>query len=139
MRAALIIALVAGCFASPPAHVYSADPKGELGSPAIRAIVIDRAARDLACDPSAVVVVAFSLPKQVIADGSAVMYTSLGFAVVEGNGTRITYAVVPTKFSDTDGWTLVDDDLVMVAHIPVIASAPPTTMPAGSDAGSDDR
>jgi hypothetical protein len=133
MKHLLVVALVAGCFASPPAHVYSADPKAELASPAIRAVLIDRAARDLACDPSAVVVIAFSLPKQVVADGSGVKY-SFGLAVVEGNGTRITYAVVPTKFSDT-GWTLGDDDLVMIAHIPVIASAPS----AGSDAGSDDH
>jgi hypothetical protein len=137
MRAAIIVAFVAGCFASPPSHVYSADPKAELGSPAIRAILIDRAARDLACDPGAVVVVAFALPKQVVADGSGVKY-SFGLAVVEGNGTRITYAVVPTKFSD-GGWILEDDDLVMIAHIPIIASAPATSPSTGSDTGSDDH
>ena len=143
-RLIILVALVASCLANPPpGQVYSADPKGELTDPTVRAIVINRAARDLACDPGVVTVVAFALPKSTIVDGKTVEYTSVGLAVVEGNGQRITYAVMPAKLNDVSGWALVDDDLVMVAHIPIIASAPPLTpvtgsdADAGSDAGSD--
>jgi hypothetical protein len=132
MRFAIAV-LLAACVTPQPSTTLHANPQGELRDPAVRTILIGRASRDLACDPTAVVVRAFALPKEAIVDGSNVEYTSVGLAVVEGNGQRITYAVMPTKLDDQHGWTLVDDDLVMIAHIPVIASAPP--LPA-DDSGS---
>jgi hypothetical protein len=134
---AFAIVVLAACASTPMSTTYRANPQGELSDPAVRAIVVGRAARDLACDPGAVVVRAFALPKELDAgDGSSVEYTSVGLAVVEGNGQRITYAVAPTKFDALSGWTLVDDDLVMIAHIPVIASAPPLP-PDDSGSASD--
>lgn len=121
MKALAIVAIVAivalaACASTPASTTSRASPRGELSDPAVSAIVVGRAARDLACDPSAVVVRAFAMPS-----------TSVGLAVVEGNGQRITYAVMRGDH------TLADDDLVMIAHIPVIASAPP--LPA-DDSGS---
>ncbi|HEX4449602.1 MAG TPA: hypothetical protein VH143_01975 [Kofleriaceae bacterium] len=134
MKALVLAILVAACFPPSPApNIYHADPGGELNDPAMRAILVDRAARDLACDPSAVVVRAFATPKQSYVNATTVEYTSLGFAVVEGNGQRVTYAVMPKQFDDRSGWKLFDDDLVIVAHIPVIASAPPSPDEGGSD------
>jgi hypothetical protein len=138
MRAIVLAIVLAACFPTPAGTTYHADSHGELTDPTVRAIVINRAARDLACDPSAVVVRAFALPKQSYSGGSSVEYTSIGLAIVEGNGQRITYSVMPSTFNDQSGWVLIDDDLVMIAHIPVIAGAPPSTDDVGSDeAGSN--
>ena len=125
--------LVAACVPVQPGNVAHADPSGELNDPAVRAILVNRAARDLACDPSAVVVRAFATPKQSYVNVTTVEYTSVGFAIVEGNGQRVTYAVMPKQFDDRSGWKLFDDDLVIIAHIPVIASAPPSPDEGGSD------
>jgi hypothetical protein len=138
MKAFVLALVFAACLPTPAGTTYHADSHGELSDPAVRTILINRASRDLACDPSAVVVRAFALPKQSYSGGSSVEYTSIGLAIVEGNGQRITYSVMPSTFNDQSGWVLVDDDLVMVAHIPVIASAPPSPDEAGSDdAGSN--
>jgi hypothetical protein len=138
MRAIVIAIVLAACLPTPAGTTYHADSHGELTDPAVRTIVINRAARDLACDASAVVVRAFALPKQTYTGGSNIEYTSIGLAIVEGNGQRITYSVMPSTYNDQSGWVLVDDDLVMIAHIPVIASAPPSPEESTSDeAGSN--
>jgi len=115
VRAIAIALVLAACAAPQPAPTSPSTAPPELHDPAVRTVLVGRASRDLACEPSAVVVRALATP-----------YSSVGIAIVEGNGQRITYAVMPAT-------PIVDDDLVMIAHIPVIASAPP--LPA-DDAGS---
>ncbi|HEY1550127.1 MAG TPA: hypothetical protein VGG28_20005 [Kofleriaceae bacterium] len=134
MRAVVLAIMFAACApVATPGTTYRANAAGELSDPGARTILVNRAARDLACDASAVVVRAFALPKQSYSGGSNIEYTSIGLAIVEGNGQRITYSVMPSQYNDQTGWVIGDDDIVMVAHIPMIASAPPSPDEAGSN------